>query len=141
MQLGRFHAAVAALLFACACGSSGSSNPSNPSNPAGPSAPGVTPTITIIGQSGTQAFSPNPADFGGQSVVFRNTDNVAHRVILHDGDVDTGVIAPGATSRAVTIPAGGTHYHCSVHPGMIGSVNSSGGTTAPPCEGIYCTAY
>ena len=51
--------------------------------------------ITIVGQNGTQAFSPNPASFGGQMVVFRNNDSVAHRVVLNDGSVDTGDIAPG----------------------------------------------
>lgn len=112
------------------CGSSGT--PSSPS--AGPV------TITILGSNGTQAFSPNPSTFAGRSVVFRNTDTVAHRVVLNDGSVDTGQIAPGATSNPVTMPSSGTNYHCALHPGMIGSV---GGESAPPppCTGDYCSGY
>jgi plastocyanin len=98
-------------------------------------------TINIVGQNGTQAFSPNPASFGGQMVAFKNNDSVTHRVILNDASIDTGDIAPGATSRAVQMPTSGTNYHCSIHPGMIGSVSGASGSAAPPCEGIYCTAY
>jgi plastocyanin len=79
--------------------------------------------------------------YGGQTVVFRNAHNVTHRVILNDGSVDTGDIAPGATSRAIQMPVVGTNYNCSLHPGMIGSVAGSGGCGAPPCEGVYCTPY
>ena len=74
-------------------------------------------------------------------VVFRNTHTVPHRVVLNDGSVDTGDIAPGATSRAVQMPAGGANYHCSFHPGMIGSVSAVSGGAAPPCEGAYCDPY
>ena len=118
-----------ALPLICGCGSSSPSSPSSGS-----------PTITIVGQNGTQAFSPNPSTFAGQTVVFRNNDTVAHRVILNDGSVDTGDIAPGATSRGVTMPTSGANYHCGLHPGMIGSV---GGSSAPPppCTGDYCNGY
>jgi plastocyanin len=93
-----------------------------------------------MGQNGTQAFSPNPASFGGQSVVFKNNDSITHRVVLNDGSVDTGDIAPGATSRAVVMPTAGTNYHCSLHPGMIGAV--AGGSGPPPaCTGLYCDPY
>jgi plastocyanin len=106
----------------------------------GPSGTSV-PTITISGQNGTQAFSPNPAMFGGQAVVFKNSDSVTHRVVLNDGSADTGDIAPGATSRQITMPGSGTNYHCSIHAGMIGSVAASSGGAAPPCEGQYCNPY
>ena len=113
------------------CGSG--STPSSPST----AAPA---TISIVGQNGAQAFSPNPASLGGQMVVFRNNDSVAHRVVLNDGSIDTGDIAPGATSRAVSMPGSGTNYHCQIHPGMIGAV-SSGSGPPPPCIGQYCDAY
>lgn len=100
-----------------------------------------TPTINIVGQNGTQAFSPNPSSFGGQQVVFKNNDRDVHRIVLNDGSVDTGDIAPGATSRVVTMPASGTNYHCSTHPGMIGSVSAASGAPPPPCEGSYCSGY
>ena len=118
---------------ASACGGSGGSpTPTTPSPP--------TPTISIVGQNGSQSFSPNPASFAGQQVVFKNNDGVTHRIVLNDGSLDTGDIAPGATSRAVTMPGTGTNYHCSLHTGMIGSV-SAAGAAPPPCEGLYCAGY
>lgn len=110
------------------------------SSPSSPSGSGGVPAITIRGQNGTQAFSPNPATFGGQQVVFVNNDSVMHRVVLNDGSLDTGDIAPGATSRTVTMPGSGANYHCTIHPGMIGSVGS-GSAPPPRCTGDYCSGY
>ena len=98
-------------------------------------------TITITSQNGAQSFSPNPATAGGQLVVFRNADTVVHRVVLNDGSIDTGDIAPGATSRSVMIPGSGTNYHCSLHPGMIGAVSPAAGGAPPECTGAYCDPY
>jgi hypothetical protein len=58
-------------------------------------------------------------------------------VRLNDGTVDTGDIAPGATSRQVMMPSAGTNYHCPLHPGMIGAVSPQGGGEPPPCSD-YC---
>jgi plastocyanin len=132
MRLHGWALALAGL--ACMTCGGGSSTPTSPTSG------GSTTTIAINGQNGTQAFSPNPASFGGQMVTFKNNDSVAHRVVLNDGSVDTGDIAPGATSRAVLMPGSGTNYHCSIHPGMIGAV--SGGAGPPPaCTGLYCDPY
>jgi hypothetical protein len=73
-------------------------------------------------------------------VVFRNADSIVHRVVLNDGTLDTGDIAPGATSRAVRMPDSGTNYHCSLHPAMIGAVTPVAGGPPPRCEGIYCSS-
>jgi len=129
--------AAATLLVSCAVAASacggGSSTPTTPS----PSTPF---TITVTRQNGAQSFSPNPAVAGGQPVVFRNADSVVHRVRLNDLSIDTGDIAPGATSKAVTMPVNGTNYHCSLHPDMVGAVSPGGGGAPPMCEGIYCSA-
>ena len=124
------------------CGGSSTSptSPSAPSSPSSPSSPAAA-TININGQNGTQAFAPNPSSFGGQMVVFKNNDSVTHRVVLNDGSVDTGNIAPGATSQAVMMPGGGTNYHCSIQPGMIGAVSASSGAAPPACTGAYCDGY
>jgi plastocyanin len=127
---------AAAIVIASACGGGGGSS----STPTSPSTAGGAVTITITGQNGAQSFSPNPATAGGQTVVFKNNDSVAHRVVLNDGTIDTGDIAPGATSRAVTMPSSGTNYHCSLHAGMVGAVSATTGQT-PECEGQYCTGY
>jgi len=128
--------------IACAgCGGSSDSPASpSPSSPSSPSSPAAA-TININGQNGTQAFAPNPSSFGGQMVVFKNNDSVTHRVVLNDGSIDTGNIAPGASSQAVMMPGGGTNYHCSIHPGMIGSVSGNSGAPPPACTGSYCDPY
>ena len=124
--------AVAALAGLCAsCGGGGGYSSSSPSSPSStPTTSAV--TINIIRDNGSQSFSPNPASAGGQMVVFKNTDTVAHRVVLNDGTLDTGIIQPGASSAAVLMPGTGSHYHCTIHPDMVGSVNSSSGAAAPP---------
>ena len=124
--------AILPIALATVSGCGGGSAPVSPTpTDAGPV------TITIVGERGSQSFSPNPASAAGRSVVFRNTDVVVHRVRLNDGSLDTGDIAPGATSRAVTMPASGTNYHCSLHTGMVGAV-SAGAEPPPRCTGPYC---
>ena len=138
---------VSACALACAilfsgCGGGYSGTPSSPSTPSAPAAapnvPAGAVTITITSQNGAQSFSPNPANAGGQTVVFRNADSVAHRVVLNDGSIDTGVIAPGATSAPVQMPGAGTNYHCSLHPTMIDAVSGASSGQPPTCEGPYC---
>ena len=131
--------ALGVAITAASCG--GDSSPSNP-NPT-PS-PNPTPPvdnsviIRIIGTSGNFSFTPNPASAGGQPVRFRNESSEVHRVVLNDASIDTGDIAVGATSNAVTMPAAGTNYHCSLHTLMGGAISGSGNAPPPPCEGIYC---
>ena len=120
---------VVALAGAVGCGG-GAATPSAPA-PTGPV------TINIIGEKGDQSFSPNPAMAAGRTVVFRNTDSVVHRVRLNDLSIDTGDIAPGATSREVIMPPAGAHYHCFLHLTMVGAVAREG-SGPPPCQGDYC---
>ena len=134
-------ALVALTLATAACGGGGGGGGSTSSSPTAPSPTTSTPanavTITILREAGAQSFSPNPAMAGGQQVVFKNTDSIVHRVVLNDGSIDTGNLAPGATSAVFTMPAAGTNYHCSIHPTMIGAVSGSAGDAPPPCTG-YC---
>ena len=128
----------AAAYLAAACGGgSGGTMPTTPTPTGGGS--GSAATIEIKGDRGNQSFSPNPGTPGdNQAVIWRNTDNTVHHIVLNDGNGDTGDINPGAASRAIAIPAGGANYHCTIHPTMIGSIKASSGDPAPPCTGIYC---
>jgi plastocyanin len=130
----------AGTLSLSACGG-GSYNdpPSTPTSPGSGSA--ATFTITIATQAGDRSFSPNPAPAGGQTVVFRNNDGVVHRIRLSDGTLLTTDIQPNTTSQPVQLPAGGGHYHCSLHPQMVGIVNASSGMAPPTCQGPYCDGY
>ena len=116
--------AIAAVLAATvvgvvACGGYGAASPAGPT---GSSAPPGAIIIRVIGVDGAQSFSPNPASVpAGQMVAWRNVDTITHRVVLNDGELDTGNIPPGAYSAAMSLVAPGP-YHCSIHPSMIGAV-------------------
>ena len=113
--------------------SAGGATPSGPT-PASPgsasvSAAGIV-TINVVAINGAQSFSPNPAALpAGQMIVWHNIDTTTHRVVLNDGSVDTGNLAPGASSPPMAIRATGGAYHCSIHPEMVGSVNQD--TSSP----------
>jgi plastocyanin len=111
--------------------SSGSAN--SPTAPTPMTSNGVV-TINVVAIRGAQSFSPNPATLpAGQIVVWHNIDNTTHRVVLNDRSVDTGDLAPGASSQPMAISAAGGQYHCSIHPEMIGSINRDTATfPAPP---------
>jgi plastocyanin len=89
-------------------------------------------TINVVAINGAQSFSPNPATLpAGQMVVWHNVNNTTHRVVLNDGSVDTGNLAPGASSQPMAIGAAGGQYHCSIHPEMIGSLNQDIAPSSP----------
>ena len=115
---------VAFSLSAWGCGGSTDSggNPMTPAPTPTPTPSGVV-TITVVSENGVQSFSPNPATLpAGQTVVWRNIDRVTHRVVLNNGSVDTGDLAPGASSQPMSINLGGGPYHCSIHPSMVGTI-------------------
>jgi plastocyanin len=97
-------------------------------------------TINVVAINGAQSFSPNPATLPtGQLIVWHNVDTTTHRVVLNDRSVDSGDLAPGASSQPMAIASGGSQYHCSIHPVMVGSINQVMTTPASqPCEGPYC---
>jgi len=133
-------AVIALGLGMAACGgngySSGSGNSTSPTS--SPSGSGVV-TINVVAINGAQSFSPNPATMpAGQMVVWHNIDTTTHHVVLNDRSVDTGDLAPGASSQPMAISgAGDGQYHCSIHPVMIGSINKDTQATLP-CQGGYC---
>jgi plastocyanin len=127
--------ALSTLAVTAGCGG-GTHTDSTPA-PA-PVSQGADVTINIVGERGSQSFSPNPAGAGGMRVIFHNSDSIVHRVVLNDGTIDTGNIAPNGNSAVVTMPATGTNYHCSLHPDMVGAVSAADGPP-PSCTGPYCT--
>jgi len=114
-------ASLAALMGSVsACYGAGRSMPTEPTGTIPvPAADAV--VIDIVGINGAQSFSPNPSTVpAGRLVVWHNTDTATHRVVFNDGEVDTGNIAPGASSAPTALVAVGP-YHCSIHPPMIGT--------------------
>ena len=106
-----------------AVGCGGGKAPTTPSittTPPVTTPPNTAITINIVSNSGSQAFSPNPASVpAGQAVTFRNTTGSTHRIVADNGAWDAGTIASGASS---VIPGAAASFHCSIHGSMTGSL-------------------
>src|SRR5262245_8605521 len=131
----RFLSVCFAALLCASCGGSGgyggSSSATPPTTPTPTGNTNVT-TITISGQKGDQSFSPNPGMVAsGQSVVWKNADSTTHRIVIPEIGVDTGNIAPGASSSPVSLANVSRAYHCSLHPSMVGTLNDGSPTPSP----------
>ncbi len=121
MKLALAGVALAALVFAIACGSSSNTPVAPTPPPAGGGGGGSSSaTITIA----NFAFSPSSMTIkAGQSVAWHNSDTTTHTATSDSGAFDTGSIPPGSTSSAVTMSTPGTFtYHCSIHPFMTASL-------------------
>ena len=102
-------------LGAAACGSSS------------PSAPTVAADVTIsmVGDRGNQSFAPNPTTMRvGQTVAWKNNDSTTHNALEDAGErFASGNVNAGATSSPKIMSAAGTFtYHCTIHPGMVGTL-------------------
>jgi plastocyanin len=66
-------------------------------------------------------FNPNPIRvMVGAVVYWRNVDVIPHRIVARSAALDTGDIAPGASSAPVLIPDAGGAYFCAYHPATEG---------------------
>lgn len=119
MSYFRFTLAAAAMLICAGCGSSYSSM-----TPTTPSTGGSgTPVSMVSGASllTTTAFAPSPVTVAvGGSVTWTNNDNTAHTST--GGNWNSGSINPGGKFTAMFPTAGTFVYHCTIHPGMTGTV-------------------
>lgn len=81
--------------------------------------------ITINGNNGGMSFSPATANVQvGETVAWHNADSIAHTATEDGSGFNTGAIQPGTTSVPVAMnSAGSIGYHCSIHPGMTGTLN------------------
>lgn len=130
----------AATLAMVSCGGGGGygGTPTTPtSTGGGGTTTTTTVTITILGERGALSFNPNPATVpAGQMVIWKNADTIVHRVVI--GVVDTGDIAPGASSAPLPLGDVSKSYHCSIHPGMVGSLNGAAMPDPGDCDGYGC---
>ncbi len=114
------------LTLALACSSNNNSTPTSPSPTPTPSGSGAADvTINIVGNVGSNSFSPNPGSVRvGQKIAWKNTDQITHTATGDSGGFNTGNVAAGATSSPITMSTAGTFtYHCAIHPGMVGTLN------------------
>lgn len=95
----------------------------------------TTVTISIVGSSGNGAFLPNPSQAAmGDQIVWTNTDQILHRIVLDDGTL-VGDVAPGASTDPVALSTDVATYHCALHPSMVGSINGATPPELPPDYG------
>ena len=72
----------------------------------------------------TTAYAPNPVSIAvGGTVTWINNDNTAHTATSSNGSFDSGNIAAGGRFSRTFTSAGSFPYHCTLHPGMVGTVN------------------
>ena len=112
-----FGAVVGLALLSAGCAGSSSSSPTSPSG-------GSLVTIFIAGDRGTQSYSPNPLTVKvGQMVNFKNNDTIIHNATVNGG-FSSGDIPPlSAHDDPVMMGNAGTlTYHCTIHPGMVGTI-------------------
>ncbi|HEY3160769.1 MAG TPA: plastocyanin/azurin family copper-binding protein [Vicinamibacterales bacterium] len=116
--------------FIAACGGS-TSTPSTPSPqpaPAPSPSPGSSAATTITIPSGartlgTAAFVPNPVTVSqGTVVTWSNTDSIVHDMVSDTGVFDSGLVSANGTVRVTFSTRGTFPYHCSLHPGMVGTI-------------------
>jgi plastocyanin len=69
------------------------------------------------------AFSPSPVTVAvGTVVTWSNKDTAPHDARADNGGFSTPIIQPGGTTTTTMSTAGSFVYHCSIHPGMVGTI-------------------
>jgi plastocyanin len=116
---------AAMILAGSACGSStdygSGGNPPPPPN---------ADVLIVVGASTktTTAFNPNPFSVpigaGSVGVKWGNADATTHHVVADGASplFDSGLLAGGSTYTFTFTSTGTFTYHCSIHPGMVGTI-------------------
>jgi plastocyanin len=125
---------VLSLAQAAACGSN---SPSGPSSPVPPATPNDVQIVKGASLLTTTAFNPNPkalslGEVGEAMVRWVNADGGTgygggtaepHQITSDDGAfAQSGPLGSGATYSIKFTEAGTYHYHCAIHPNMVGTI-------------------
>lgn len=118
----------AIVTFAIGCGSSYSSPSTSPSptpsptpTPGGPSSSVAIPDGAA--SLGNSAYTPDDLNIAvGTTVTWMNTDSISHTSTSDVSGWNSGVVAPGGQFSFAFQTAGTFPYHCTIHPGMVGTV-------------------
>ena len=85
----------------------------------------TTVTGALVRMVGTpsQAFVPQTITIPvGRVITWRNDDSVIHTTTSDTGAWDSGTRSPGQTYSRTFSTVGTFQYHCSIHPGMTGTI-------------------
>jgi plastocyanin len=116
------------VMFATACGGSYSSPSTSPSptpsptpTPGGPSSSVAIPAGAA--SLGNGAYTPDGLNIAvGTTVTWMNTDSISHTSTSDVSGWNSGVVSPGGQFSFAFQTAGTFPYHCTIHPGMVGTV-------------------
>ena len=114
------------LMFAIACGGYSSPTPSSPTPSPTPTPGGPSSSVAIpVGASalGNGAYAPDDLNVAvGTTVTWMNTDSISHTSTSDVNGWNSGIVAPGGQFSFAFQAAGTFPYHCTIHPGMVGTV-------------------
>jgi plastocyanin len=107
----------AVLFLSAGCGKDGYGSDYGNNPPPGNQDPN---TVLIV----SLAYSPSNLTVAvGDTVTWRNDDSIGHTVTSTGGsELNSSLLSRGQTYAHVFNTAGSYPYHCTVHPGMTGSV-------------------
>ena len=113
-------------LLAAACGSGYSAPSPTPTPTPAPVTSGSGTPVTIPSGAetlGNRAFNPDALDVAvGTTVTWTNTDSISHTSTSDGAGWNSGSIAPRGQFSTTFSNAGTFPYHCSIHPGMVGTI-------------------
>jgi len=109
---------VAVILASCSGG--GTSGTTTTTAGTGTTAGGGTSVQIIMNN---RSYDPKTVTIGlGGTVTWVNQEALRHDVVADNGEFNSGLFGEGETF-SFTFSAAGTYpYHCSIHPGMTGTV-------------------
>ena len=127
----RLFVLAGALTAAVACSGGDSAVPVSAPTPVpaptptpAPANPSSSITIPVGAASlGDRAYAPDSLDVAaGTTVTWMNVDSVPHTSTSDSPGWDSGTVAPGGQFSVALQTAGTFRYHCTIHPGMVGTV-------------------
>jgi plastocyanin len=79
--------------------------------------------VRIVGNTGSNSYSPNPFEAKvGETVTWVNDDSAVHTATSTDGTFDSNILQRGQTFSYTFDKEGEYSYSCMLHPNMAGTI-------------------